>query len=118
MSWLPQVGSVVEVLAGHNPPKIRPGVVIRVTDEIVTVCLVAYGTGTAPERRKLQGDTWNPVVAVSKDSPDGRALALDKNTWFYPGERKEYETSDVAPRPGAALCPAVLLARLRALHSR
>lgn len=116
MTWQPSVGSVVDVLAGQNPPKIRPGVVIRITGELVTVCHVAHGTGTLPEQRRRQGDAWAPSVAVGKDSSDGRALALDKDTWFYQGERKEYEASEVSPRSGASTCPAVLLARLRELH--
>lgn len=116
MPWKPQLGAVVDVLAGNNPPKVRPGVVIEVDEELILVCLVAYGTGTSPEQRRRQGDSSSPHVAVFKASAEGGSLALDKDTWFYPGERKSYEATEVQPRPGALPCPPLLLARLRRLH--
>jgi hypothetical protein len=112
----PRVGMVVDVLAGENPPKLRPGVIVRVTDDLVTVCLVAWGSGTEPAERKRHGDPHVGHVAVLEGSPEHAALRLTKDTYFYPGERKTYEPGELSLRAGALLCPLPLLQRLIALH--
>lgn len=115
MTWVPKRGDVVNVFAGTKNN--RPGVVYRVDDRgVIVIHSVAWWTGTEPEQRRRHGDPHDPCVGVEKDSPEGRALALDKDTWFYQGERGTFELSDLSPRPGASACPADLLANLIRLH--
>jgi hypothetical protein len=115
MTWSPKRGDVVNVAAGTKNN--RPGVVYRVEDQGVLITYVAtWGTGTDPEQRRKNGDPHDPFVAVEKDSPEGQALALDKDTWFYPGEHGHFELTGLSPRPGASVCPRSLLDNLTRLH--
>jgi hypothetical protein len=115
VTWSPARGSVVNVRAGTKDN--RPGVVYWVeTSGVVDVYFVAWGTGTPPDDRRRNRDPFDPNVAVEKDSPDGDALALDKDTWFYPKEMGPFELSDVSPRPNAGPCPRAVLDRITKLH--
>jgi hypothetical protein len=115
VTWTPKRGDVVNVAAGNKQD--RPGVIFWVEDTgVLTSYFVAWGTGTDPEQRRKNGDAHSPNVSVEKGSPDGQALALDKDTWFYPGERGPFELAAVAPRPGASPCPRRLLDNLTRLH--
>lgn len=115
MSWVPRRGDVVNVFAGTKNN--RPGIVFRVEDEgVLVIYVVCWGTGTDPEQRRKNGDPHQPHVIVEKESADGQALALDKDTWFYPGERGPFELAALTPRPGASACPRRLLDNLTRLH--
>ena len=117
MSWVPRRGEVVNVFAGTKNN--RPGVVFWVEDEgVLVIYVVCWGTGTDPELRRKNGDPHQPCVTVEKASPDGQALALDKDTWFYPRECGPFELADLSPRLGAVPCPRPLLDQLTRLHRR
>ncbi len=104
-----KVRDVVKMLHGDNPPKLRPGVVIKIESGIAWV---SFGTGQA----RAAGVAF---VEVPHRARRTKAMGLTKKTRFHAGDDyRSFSVREVAVAPRLGTTPDLVFAELRQLHKK